>query len=74
LSQDFPYNFAAGIEHWLLWCTEPLPPTLIQEKMVQQFPDKDYDTIFFVNPPQLQSVLAVSVYSTASWGAAAEGK
>lgn len=56
---DFPYNFEKGIEHWLLWCTEPLPPTLIQEKMAQHFPDKDYDTIFFVNPPQLQSVLAV---------------
>jgi hypothetical protein len=56
--QDFPYNFEEGIEHWLLWCTEPLPSSVIEEKMAQRFPDKD--AIYFVNPPQLQSVLAVS--------------
>jgi hypothetical protein len=58
LLQDFPYNFEEGIEHWLLWSTEKLPTDKIEEHIAAKFPD--CDTAYFVNPTQLQSVLAVS--------------
>jgi len=54
---DFPYNFEQGMEHWLLWSTEKLPAEKIQEHIKAKFPD--LDTTYFVNPTQLQSVLAV---------------
>lgn len=58
LPQDFPYNFEPGIEHHVLWCTEPLALEEMRRLIAQRFPGKR--TTFFVNPAQLQSVLAVS--------------
>jgi hypothetical protein len=58
LAQDFPYNFEEGIEHHVLWCSEPMSEAEVQEHVVQRFPGKAI--CHWVNPVQLQSVLAVS--------------
>lgn len=57
LTQDFPYNFVEGIEHHVLWCSEPMSEAEVAQHIAQRFPGKA--TCHWVNPVELQSVLAV---------------
>eukprot|EP01026_Neomeris_dumetosa_P048286 TRINITY_DN4175_c0_g1_i6.p2 TRINITY_DN4175_c0_g1~~TRINITY_DN4175_c0_g1_i6.p2 ORF type:complete len:109 (-),score=2.52 TRINITY_DN4175_c0_g1_i6:284-610(-) len=54
---DFPYYLEDGIEHHVLWCTEPLQHEEILQ-VIQQYRE-GYETTYFVNPPQLQSIKGV---------------
>ncbi len=57
--QDFPYYFEAGVQHWLLWCTEALPPARVQQEVEARFPAAEWDSTWFINPEVLQSVRLV---------------
>jgi hypothetical protein len=61
--QDFPYNFEDGVQHWLLWSTREIPAPRIQELMDSKFPEAAWDRLYFLNPPALQSVLAVRSFA-----------
>lgn len=54
---DFPYYFEPGIEHHCLWSTEPLSEADIQQHLRARFPDQP--TLYWVNPPSLQSIQAI---------------
>lgn len=64
---DFPYYYEPGIEHHLLWCTEPLEMEEIERLARERFAPggagnataKKRQHLIFVNPAPLQSVLAV---------------
>jgi hypothetical protein len=65
---DFPYYYEAGIEHHLLWCTDPLSVDevgrIARERFAPGGPGnasskKKRQHLVFVNPVALQSVLAV---------------
>lgn len=58
--QDFPYNFEAGMQHWLLWSTKEVPAARVSQLIDSKFPADSWDRTHFLNPPQLQSVLSVS--------------
>ena len=53
---DFPYDFELGIIHYCLWSTVPLNEEEIQSEIEARFDPKQYDSLFFVNPPSLQSI------------------
>lgn len=62
---DFPYYYEPGVEHHLLWCTEPLDVAEVDRLARERFgggsggQQKKRQHLIFVNPAQLQSVLAV---------------
>jgi hypothetical protein len=64
---DFPYYYEDGIEHHLMWCTEPLEVEEIERLARERFAPggagnatgKKRQHLIFVNPAPLQSVLAV---------------
>eukprot|EP01024_Parvocaulis_polyphysoides_P073753 TRINITY_DN9509_c0_g4_i3.p3 TRINITY_DN9509_c0_g4~~TRINITY_DN9509_c0_g4_i3.p3 ORF type:complete len:149 (-),score=9.82 TRINITY_DN9509_c0_g4_i3:213-659(-) len=56
-AKDFPYYLEEGIEHNVLWCTEPLMEEEIQQVLKSYC--KDRETTYFVNPPHLQSIKGV---------------
>jgi hypothetical protein len=64
---DFPYFYEPGIEHHLLWCTEPLPIEEVDRLARERFGSggtgncarRKRQHMVFVNPAPLQSVLAV---------------
>lgn len=54
---DYPYNFEAGIQHYVLWSETELREDEIQAVIKRELPN--HETAVFVNPPVLQSVAAV---------------
>lgn len=64
---DFPYYYEPGIEHHLLWCTEPLDVAEVDRLARERFGGEEEEEgrrpqrqhLVFVNPAPLQSVLAV---------------
>ena len=58
--QDFPYTCEAGIEHHNIWCTVPMSSEAI-EACIQEHrpPSRGWQTMFFINPEELQSVPTV---------------
>uniref|UniRef100_A0A7R9W0K5 Uncharacterized protein n=1 Tax=Chlamydomonas euryale TaxID=1486919 RepID=A0A7R9W0K5_9CHLO len=67
---DFPYNFEAGVTHYVLWSSKPLSPDQINAQIEKHMPGQE--TVMFVNPPVLQSIPAVrtSMLSTCRLNAA----
>ncbi|PRW20771.1 hypothetical protein C2E21_8875 [Chlorella sorokiniana] len=55
---DFPYHLAAGITHFNLWANRPLSQRQIEQHIEQHVPP-GADTLWFVNPPVLQSVPSI---------------
>jgi hypothetical protein len=53
---DFPYDFEAGVKHYCLWCTVPLSRNTIIYEIALKFCPDEYDYLFFINPPSLQSI------------------
>ncbi|CAO3631189.1 unnamed protein product [Cunninghamella blakesleeana] len=56
LPNDFPYSVDQGIEHILLWSQQPLSPDYVEEIMKKNYNPKEWDWVYFVNPPEVQSV------------------
>lgn len=56
LPNDFPYSVAAGIHHILLWSQIPLSRSYIQDILQLNYGQQDYEWVYFVNPPEIQSV------------------
>lgn len=54
LPNDFPYSVEEGIHHILLWSQIPLSRDYIQEILESNY--GDYEWVYFVNPPEIQSV------------------
>ncbi|KAF9208185.1 hypothetical protein CPC16_008962 [Podila verticillata] len=55
---EFPYSVKKGIEHWLIWSRSPLTDEVwIRRYLEERLPGRDY--LFFVNPPELQSVPSI---------------
>ncbi|KAG0348704.1 hypothetical protein BG004_004418 [Podila humilis] len=55
---EFPYSVRNGIEHWLIWSRNPLTDEVwIRRYLEERLPGRDY--LFFVNPPELQSVPSI---------------
>lgn len=53
---DFPYDFEAGVQHYCLWSSQPLSYEEIISEIHSKFDQEDYDHLYFVNPPSLQSI------------------
>lgn len=70
--QDFPYSFEEGMQHWLLWSNLELPQERYVQLIAERFPDEQWETAHWVNPPVLQSVMEVrgSTWATCMklWG------
>ncbi|CAF0822931.1 unnamed protein product [Rotaria sordida] len=58
---DFPYNLANGIQHWLIWCDpKPTEPEKIIEEVInKEFHSEQFEKLYFVNPPRLRSISGV---------------
>lgn len=56
LPNDFPYSVTPGIHHILLWSQIPLNRAYIQDILELNYGQKDYEWVYFVNPPEIQSV------------------
>ncbi len=52
---DFPYALDKKIQHHLLWSTKPLSKEQL-EQIIPQHISTDWEYIYFVNPPTLQTV------------------
>lgn len=48
-----------GIKHYILWASKALPNSEIESEIRAAFPDGK-PTLWWVNPPELQSVMGVS--------------
>ncbi|KAL4520398.1 hypothetical protein Ndes2526A_g04968 [Nannochloris sp. 'desiccata'] len=58
---DFPYAFKHGIEHHVLWSSLPLDhDKIIIEATARRDSQQGWELIYFINPPVLKSVPAVS--------------
>ncbi|GAA5815160.1 hypothetical protein MFLAVUS_008666 [Mucor flavus] len=56
LPNDFPYSVAEGIYHILLWSQIPLSRDYIEDILESNYGHKEYEWVYFVNPPEIQSV------------------
>lgn len=56
LANDFPYSVEKGIEHILLWSQIPLSRDYIEDILESNYGSKSYQWVYFVNPPEIQSV------------------
>jgi hypothetical protein len=56
LPNDFPYSVAQGINHILLWSQIPLTRDYIEEILESNYGHQVYEWVYFVNPPEIQSV------------------
>lgn len=56
LPNDFPYSVAPGIHHILLWSQTPLTRDYIEEILESNYGHQMYEWVYFVNPPEIQSV------------------
>lgn len=56
LPNDFPYSVEEGIKHILLWSQIPLSQSYIEEILEANYGSKTYEWVYFVNPPEIQSV------------------
>lgn len=56
LPNDFPYSVEEGIKHILIWSQLPLSPSYIEEILETNYGSKTYEWVYFVNPPEIQSV------------------
>ncbi|KAI8637850.1 hypothetical protein BD408DRAFT_406121 [Parasitella parasitica] len=56
LPNDFPYSVEAGIQHILLWSQIPLSRDYIEHILESNYGHKQYEWVYFVNPPEIQSV------------------
>ena len=67
--QDFPYTCEAGIEHHNIWCTAPLTMNEIELVIQAKRPrEAGYDTMYFINPTELQSIPTVRAIRLADIG------
>lgn len=57
-TQDFPYYFESGIEHFNLWSTHPLTREQVEHHIAQHAPH-DKEWMMFENPPALMSIPSV---------------
>lgn len=55
-SQDFPYNFEAGIEHANVWALAPLSTRQLEALIEEKRPATDFETVWYVNPAALASI------------------
>eukprot|EP00053_Salpingoeca_punica_P010874 m.97223 g.97223 ORF g.97223 m.97223 type:complete len:229 (-) comp15518_c0_seq2:546-1232(-) len=56
---DFPYSLEAGIEHHVIWAESGL----VTEEVIKEVIARErqgYETLYWINPPHLQSVRAIS--------------
>jgi hypothetical protein len=56
LPNDFPYSVEEGISHILLWSQIPLASDYIEQILESNYGHKLYEWVYFVNPPEIQSV------------------
>lgn len=56
LPNDFPYSVEDGIQHILLWSQIPLARDYIENILETNFGSQDYEWVYWVNPPEIQSV------------------
>ncbi|KAI7872056.1 hypothetical protein BDF14DRAFT_1755823 [Spinellus fusiger] len=56
LANEFPYSVEPGIQHILLWSQAPLKTVHVQNLLEEQFKSTVWDWVYFVNPPETQSV------------------
>lgn len=56
LPNDFPYSVEEGISHILLWSQIPLSRDYIEDILESKYGHKEYEWVYFVNPPEIQSV------------------
>ncbi|KAI8090884.1 uncharacterized protein B0P05DRAFT_527818 [Gilbertella persicaria] len=56
LPNDFPYAVEEGISHILLWSQVPLKQPYVEEILEKNYGSKYYEWVYFVNPPDIQSV------------------
>lgn len=58
-SNDFPYHFDSGIEHFILWKTgSSITSKDIAEETKKLCQERNAaDSVFYINPPELRSIL-----------------
>ncbi|KAI9481040.1 MAG: hypothetical protein EXX96DRAFT_607808 [Benjaminiella poitrasii] len=56
LPNDFPYSVSKDIQHILLWSRIPLARDYIEEILETNYGHQTYEWVYFVNPPEIQSV------------------
>lgn len=56
LPNDFPYSVEEGISHILLWSQIPLSRDYIEDILESNYGHEQYEWVYFVNPPEIQSV------------------
>ncbi|KAI9268828.1 hypothetical protein BDA99DRAFT_502761 [Phascolomyces articulosus] len=56
LPNDFPYSTEPGIRHILIWSQSPLNESYVKEILEQHYDSQQLEWVYFVNPPELQSV------------------
>ena len=47
------------MQHWLLWCTRELGRHRVEALIAARFPACEWDAMYFLNPPSLQSIRMV---------------
>ena len=56
LPNDFPYSTEPGVEHVLIWSKQPLSAEFIESVLEEKYGSSVLEWIYFVNPPEYQSV------------------
>ncbi|KAI9301844.1 hypothetical protein BJ944DRAFT_242912 [Cunninghamella echinulata] len=56
LPNDFPYSVEKGIKHILIWSQTPLTPDYVEKIIQKNYTPKEWEWVYFVNPPEVQSV------------------
>jgi hypothetical protein len=59
LDNDYPYALDPCIQHRLLWSTGELDVATIEAAIAKEYDGTRYDCVFFVNPPELKSVIGI---------------
>jgi hypothetical protein len=59
ISQDFPYNFEAGVEHHNVWASRPLADAELAAAVASHRPPAAWEAVWFVNPASLASIPTV---------------
>lgn len=53
---EFPYNFTSDVQHDVLWSGRPLSDNEIQQLVEYYKPSTEWETRYFVNPPEWKSI------------------
>jgi hypothetical protein len=56
LPNDFPYSVTPDTRHILLWSQIPLSRDYIEDILEKNYGKENYEWVFWVNPPEIQSV------------------